>query len=123
MQSEHVPSRKGPLSKERNDRAGASSARFGTLVEVTQPTRNDITNKQSDSLIFTKANSQTSRHIQSEILYIPLNFLCITARDFVATKYLSASAASSPPIPSSSASTFNTSSGLFGSCCKAGNVS
>jgi hypothetical protein len=35
-----------------------------------------------------------------------------------------ASAASSPPMPSSSAqSTFSTSSGRFGSCCNAGNVS
>jgi hypothetical protein len=32
----------------------------------------------------------------------PLSFLCTTARDFVATRYRSASAASSPPFPSSS---------------------
>jgi len=32
--------------------------------------------------------------------YNPANFLCTTARDFVATRYLSESAASSPPMPS-----------------------
>src|SRR5260221_8361437 len=35
-------------------------------------------------------------------------------------RYRKQSAASSPPAPSSSVSTFNTSSGGFGSCCKDG---
>jgi len=55
--------------------------------------------------------------------YSPRSFLCTIVLTFVATRYLSASAASSPPMPSSSASTFKTSSGRFGSCCNAGNVS
>jgi hypothetical protein len=54
--------------------------------------------------------------------HTPLNFLCVTVRPFVATKYLRQSTASSPPTPSSSQSTFNTSSGRCGSCCIAGNV-
>ena len=53
----------------------------------------------------------------------PRSFRCVTARDFVATRHRSASAASSPPMPSSSASIFKTSSGRFGSCCNAGKVS
>ncbi len=53
----------------------------------------------------------------------PRSLRCATVRDFVATRYRSASAASSPPTPSSSASTFSTSSGRFGSCCMAGKVS
>ena len=53
----------------------------------------------------------------------PRSLRCATVRDFVATRYRSASAASSPPTPSSSASTFSTSSGRFGSCCIAGRVS
>jgi len=55
--------------------------------------------------------------------YTPRNFLWEIDRDFVATRYRSASAASSPPMPSSSASTFKRSSGRFGSCCSAGSVS
>ena len=46
----------------------------------------------------------------------PARFGCET------TRYRSASAASSPPAPCSSQSTFSTSSGLFGSCCKSGSV-
>ena len=56
-------------------------------------------------------------------VYKPRSLRCVTVRDFVATRYRSASAASSPPTPSSSASTFSTSSGRFGSCCIAGKVS
>lgn len=57
------------------------------------------------------------------LYYRPRNFRCATVRDFVATRYRSASAASSPPTPSSSASTFSTSSGRFGSCWRLGSVS
>ena len=53
----------------------------------------------------------------------PRNFRCAIVRDFVATRYRNASAASSPPTPSSSASTISTSSGRFGSCRSAGSVS
>lgn len=52
--------------------------------------------------------------------YAPRNFLWEIDRVFVATKYRRQSAASSPPTPSSSASTFSTSSGRFGSCCSDG---
>ncbi len=52
----------------------------------------------------------------------PLNFLSLTLLAFIATKYLSAPARSSPPTPSSSASTFNTSSGRFGHAPTRGSV-
>ena len=61
--------------------------------------------------------------MKSMRLHTPRNFRCVTTRAFVATRYRSASAQSSPPTPSSSASTFKTSSGRFGSCCNVGNVS
>ena len=53
----------------------------------------------------------------------PRSRFCTIVRGLVPTIYRRASAASSPPTPSSSASTFNTSSGRFGSCCNIGNVS
>jgi len=49
--------------------------------------------------------------------HTPLSFLCVTVRDFVATRHLKQSAASSPPTPSSSASAFSTFSGRFSSLC------
>ena len=57
---------------------------------------------------------------QRVIAQTPLNFRCVTDLARVATRYRSASTVSSPPTPSSSASTFNTSSGRCGSCCNAG---
>jgi hypothetical protein len=53
----------------------------------------------------------------------PRSLRCSTVRAFVPTRYRNASAASSPPIPSSFASTFSTSSGRFGSCAGGGTVS
>ena len=64
-------------------------------------------------------------HNSSFILspYSPRNRCISKIRVFVATRYRRQSAASSPPTPSSSASTFRTSSGRFGSCCSVGSVS
>jgi len=46
----------------------------------------------------------------------PLNFLSTIVRDFVAIKYLSGSAASSPPTPSSSACAFGAPQTYFQFC-------
>jgi hypothetical protein len=61
-----------------------------------------------------------ARSLIRDVNHNPRNFLTSIVRDFVATRYRSASAASSPPTPSSSASTLSTSSGRLGSCCNDG---
>jgi hypothetical protein len=48
------------------------------------------------------------------------SFLWEISRTLVARRYRNQSAASSPPMPSSSTSTLSTSSGRFGSCCSEG---